>query len=69
MRPILLLVIGLSALTLFGAASTHGKKAARFGCPDEYARLGPICISGLSGDIVLPASKKAEAREQIRAGR
>lgn len=68
MRPILLLVIGLSALT-FGAASAHSKKAARFGCPDEYARLGPICISRSSGDIVLPASKKADAREQIRAVR
>lgn len=69
MRPILLSVIGLSALTLVGAVSAHGKKATRLDCPNGYSRLGSICISGSDGDIVLPATKKADAREQIRAGR
>lgn len=69
MRLILLPVIGLLALTFVGAASAHGKKAARLDCPDGYARLGQICLSGSDGDIVLPAGKRADARQQKRAAR
>lgn len=68
MRLMLEMTIGLSALALATAASAR-ESAARPGCPSGYARLGEICISAASGDIVLPLSKRMGTASHARAER
>lgn len=68
MRLMLEITIGLSALVLATAAAAR-ESTARLGCPSGYARLGEICISAASGDIVLPTSKKTDRSAPPRAGR
>lgn len=67
-QSVLSAAIGLAVLALVSAASAS-ENTARPGCPNGYARLGDICFSAETGDIVLPAVSTAEASEQARAGR
>jgi hypothetical protein len=45
-------------LAMASAAPSAAKDAMRSTCPKGYAPLGEICFDKVSGDIVLPTSKK-----------
>jgi hypothetical protein len=68
MRSMLIALVGVFLIPLGSAASAR-ESSARLVCPGAYERLGEICVSRTSGDIVLPTSKKAATTAQTRAVR
>jgi hypothetical protein len=68
MASMLIAAVGVFLMSL-GSAAAARESTARLVCPEGYERLGEICVSRTSGDIVLPTSKKAATAAQTRAVR
>jgi len=67
--PAILSLLAAVSLAMASATPSYSKDVIRAICPNGYALLGEICVSQVSGDIVLPTRKKAGVSTQTITAR